>query len=618
MARGRFKPIADYAVIGDCRSAALIARDASIDWLCWPRFDSPSLLAALLDPDVGGSWELSPVDVVSTTRSYLDDTNVLRTEFTTRTGACAITDCMPVTTCDHRPAPHLAEHEILRKIECTAGEVQLSSRFWPHPNYATGGLKYRYHPVLGTQIDLGRGGCWFRSSQPHSTIDAEVRCNMVLGPHQTEWLSLSFADVSPAVLPPLGPAAQRRLSETVGWWRRWSSRISYSGVSREAVLRSALVLKLMTYAPSGAIVAAPTTSLPERIGGSLNWDYRYCWLRDASLTVRALLGLEYHEEAAAFIDWMCNSTSLTLPRLSVLYDVYGNRPRKEYVARQFAGYEKSYPVRIGNAAINQLQLDVYGEVIDGVAQFLYHDKDLDRSSRKTIEDMGKYVLANWNLPDDGIWEPRGARHNHTHSRLLCWTALDRIVTMIDNGVLSNLQRQPFIDAREQIRRQILEDGWNSELQSYTGIYQGHRTDASLLLMPWYGFEKPDSQRMLSTYRQILRELRVGRNLLYRYQTSPPEGAFGICCFWEADFLALGGAQLQDASAFFESLLPYANDVGLFAEEIDPFTGAPVGNFPQAFTHVGLISAALSLEDRCCGADQLGHHHHARATRGRAA
>ncbi len=355
----------------------------------------------------------------------------------------------------------------------------------------------------------------------------------------------------------------------------------------------------MIYAPSGAMIAAPTTSLPERIGGDLNWDYRFCWLRDAAFTARALFGLGYTEEADAFVDWMLHATRLTRPELRVLYDVYGEGHTKETQLAHFNGYRGSRPVRIGNAAREQLQLDVYGEVIEAVAHFLEHGGRLDRETQKMLRQFGEYICRHWQDPDNGIWEPRGERQHYTHSRLLCWVALDRLIVMQNSGRIEGIPTEQFAKSRDSIRRDIEAHGWNSELESYTQVLGGDTLDATLLLMALHEFSDASSPRMRDTFLRVKERLGAGPGLLYRYERSREahEGAFALCCFWMSDFLARGGGSLAAAHRTFGQTLAYANDLGLFAEEIDPRSGDALGNFPQAFTHVGLINTALSLAKR---------------------
>jgi GH15 family glucan-1,4-alpha-glucosidase len=323
---------------------------------------------------------------------------------------------------------------------------------------------------------------------------------------ETLSFSLVFEDQWPSVLPPLGQWSRECIARSVAWWRDWAGRMRYDGPCREAVLRSALALRLLVYAPSAALVAAPTTSLPERVGGPLNWDYRFCWLRDASLTVRALLGLGYREEAEAFVAWLVHTTRLTRPELRILYDVFGRRPARERVLDHLPGYAGSRPVRVGNAAAGQLQLDVYGEVVDATAQLVRRGVELDRETQRLLCGFGRHVCRTWQAPDEGIWEPRSGRRHNTHSRVLCWVALDRLATLATDGHIPSKDAQRFATTRELIRRQVEQRAWNSALGSYVSALDGDELDASVLLMPWYGFEDAASERMRRTYALVRQRL----------------------------------------------------------------------------------------------------------------
>jgi GH15 family glucan-1,4-alpha-glucosidase len=346
-------------------------------------------------------------------------------------------------------------------------------------------------------------------------------------------------------------------------------------------------------------VAAATTSLPERIGGPLNWDYRYCWLRDASMTVTAAFGLGYHDEAEDFIEWLLHSTTLKQPELLVMYTLYGRPVPKEREVKPWRGYWDSRPVRVGNGARNQLQLDVYGEVVSAAAQLDEYNKSLDGASARVLRGIGKYMRGHWQVPDKGIWEPRVGDQHHTHSKLMCWVVMDKLLQLRDHGLLKKLDYDEVKRTRDEIRREIEEKGWNEEKQTYTAVFGGSEVDASLLLLPKHGFIAADSPRMKKTYERIRAELGAGPGLLYRYRNSvsPGEGAFGICCFWAAEYLALGGGTIEEAEEEFRRVLSYKNDLGLFGEEIDPDSGQVLGNFPQGFTHIGLINTALTLAER---------------------
>jgi GH15 family glucan-1,4-alpha-glucosidase len=592
-------PIGDYGLIGDCRSAALVSSDGSLDWLCWPRFDSPSIFAALLDPDTGGRFRVRPGGAYRVERRYLPDTNVLETVFHAERGSVALRDLMPVAFEEYKRSALMAEHEILREIECLSGSVEMEVFYDPRPAYGQERARLEQRGKIGLVCDYGDGTLLLRSEVP-LTPDSDrhaARGVLHLDAGESQYLSLSFSRIAPAVVPPLGEYARERLEQTVSWWREWAGCSTYEGPYRETVVRSALALKLMVYAPSGAVIAAPTTSLPEKPGGERNWDYRYCWLRDASFTLRALLDLGYDEEATAYVGWLLHATRLTWPKLQVVYDVFGEANIPERELEYLRGYADSRPVRIGNDAHGQLQLDVYGEVVDAVARSARHDGAFDRDTVRYLNGLGRTVCDHWRDADEGIWEGRSGKSHHTHSKVLCWVALDRLIELQETEKLA-LDVERFRTERDAIREEIERRGYNERLGSYVQVFDGDDLDAALLTLPLYGYIDARHPRMVSTLARIHEEL--GRDgHIYRYGEGTGdglpagEGAFGVCGFWAVECMALRG-DLKGATRAFEHLIAGANDVGLLAEEIDPETEEQLGNFPQAFTHVGVINAALTL------------------------
>jgi GH15 family glucan-1,4-alpha-glucosidase len=590
--------IQDYALIGDGRSAALISKRGSIDWLCWPRFDSAPIFAAILDRNIGGYWSICPAQRFEITRRYLDNTNVLETTFLTDLGIITVTDFMTATSEQQKKKQFWPEHELVRQIKCVQGEAEMLVDFDPRLDYGRVSPKIKDCSKFGWRIDA-RNFVLTLHSDPvlgrRSGQGLSEKCRLKAG--ETAAFSLTFCADAPAVIPPLGHLVSEKLDLTIAWWREWAGQSNYKGRYERQVMRSALLLKLLSYAPSGAIIAAPTTSLPERIGADSNWDYRFAWLRDAAFTVHALFGLGYKADAEAFVDWLLHATRLTRPQLRVVYDVFGESTPPEREVSHLNGYADSRPVRVGNSASEQMQLDIYGEVIEAVSHFIGDSKTLDRDTKQLLRQCAEYVCDHWREPDNGIWEYRDKRRHYTHSRLMCWVALDRILKIQARGQLSGIDARKCAAERADIRQEIETRAWNPALPAYAQACGSTVIDASVLLMPYHGFEQAGSQRLQQTHAQIREKLVPRVGLVYRNQRSLElhEGAFALCSFWEADFLARSG-KAREAREVFEAALAFANDVGLFAEEIDPETGDALGNFPQAFTHLGVINAALSLRD----------------------
>ena len=593
-----YKPIADYAIIGCTRSAALISREGSIDWLCWPRFDSPSIFARILDHDKGGYFSIAPTGAFRSSRRYIDDTNVLETTFRAESGSVRLIDLMPVMREEeklHRLTPF---RQLLRRIECFEGEVEIEVRFSPRTNYARSNAKLRYRgdSVICEQIPIA---LHLRSDIRFELNGRDATARFTIRKGERHDFALAFEDRSPAVMPHIGDEATREIETTLRFWREWSSQCTYDGRHRDQVVRSVLLLKLLTYAPSGAIVAAPTTSLPESVGGVRNWDYRFCWLRDAAFTVSALDDCGFTVEGGAFLDWMLYATRLTHPRLQILYDVFGEPKVPETTLDHLEGYRQSHPVRIGNNAHDQVQLDIYGEVLGAVEEHLEPDAgDLYRDVRQLLSRLADRVVEKWKEPDSGIWEKRAGRKQHVHAKVMAWSALDCAERLAQKKYISDSRVDVWRRAKQEIHDTVIERGFNREIGSFVSILDGDELDASLLYLSRVGFLKPDDPRILGTIDAI--QQRLGRgDLLYRYELQtedglpPGEGAFLACSFWLVEALALGG-RLEEARRIFDKLLDRGNDLGLYAEEVDVESGELLGNFPQALTHIGLINAALCL------------------------
>ena len=596
-----YPPIADYAVVGDCRTVALISRQGSVDWLCLPAASGASVFAALLDRRRGGRFALRPTAPFRTERRYLEDTNVLETTFITVSGRVRVTDLLVLGGAGGTGLE--AERELLRIAEGIEGEVEMEALYDPRPDYARAQPRFRRrNGALGWVFQHGSQAFQLLAELDMRPVreGAGLAGRMVLHPGERRRLSLSHAVRDMLVIPPMGAAADRRMEGTAQWWRNWSAQCSFEGRHRAMALRSALALKLLTYSLSGAVLAAATTSLPEAIGAGRNYDYRFCWLRDAATTLRAFADLGFKHEGRAYLGWLLHSTRLTRPRLMVMYDVHGRTLRSLQELGHLEGYCGSAPVRIGNDADGQLQHDVYGSAIAAAAAHVECGGTLARDEQRLLVSYGKQVCKIWRQPDSGLWEVPGPRRHYVHSKLLCWSALDMLLRLDDAGHL-RAPREYFLREREAVRGAIEAQGYLATPDgsgSYVGAFGEDWVDASLLIMARLGFHDASHPRIAGTTDRIWREL--GRDgLLLRYLPEVDgleshEGAFGICAFWAVELLALQG-RIAEAETLFHRAASLANDVGLLAEEYDPASGAALGNVPQAFSHAGLISAALVLD-----------------------
>jgi GH15 family glucan-1,4-alpha-glucosidase len=590
-------PIADYAAIGCTRSVALISRGGSIDWLCWPRFDSPSIFGRLLDAERGGCFSIRPAISHEAKRCYLDGTNVIETTFTTESGIARMLDLMPVMTEEEKRTRLTPFRQLLRRIEVVEGETPVEIVYAPRPDYA------RITPRLESRGDSvhcawGSRVLNLRSDAHLAIADGTATSNVKLRAGESRTFLLGFDEQMPAVIPNIGEGAAE-VERTIAFWRTWSSQLAYDGPHRALVLRSALVLKLLTYAPTGAIVAAPTTSLPESIGSVRNWDYRYCWLRDASWTVSALFDCGFGKEGAAFLDWLLYSTRLTQPHLQMLYDVFGEANVPESTLDHLDGYRGSRPVRIGNDAHAQFQLDVYGELLGAVEEATRRGERLDRDIQRLLRRLTEIVCERWQEPDAGIWEKRGGPRQHVHGKVMAWSALDS-AQRIAKRCHIDLDAARLEQAKAAIKEAVLTRGFNAKRNSFTGIFDETEVDASLLFIARVGLIDAADPRMIGTIDAIRADL--GHDgLLYRYDSRETddglpsgEGAFLACSFWLVEALALAG-RVDEARALFDDVASRGNDVSLFSEEIDVQSGELLGNFPQALTHIALLNAALCLD-----------------------
>jgi GH15 family glucan-1,4-alpha-glucosidase len=579
--------IEDYALVGDTHTAALISRGGSVDWLCVPRFDSGACFAALVGNDEHGHWLIAPTGPVRrTTRRYRDDTLVLETEHETADGLVRVVDCMP---------PRRHEADLFRIVEGVRGAVPMRMELRIRFDYGSV-VPWVRRTITGLSAIAGPDALELSTDVPLQGRDFATFAEFTVREGQSVPFTLTWHPSTESAPPPLD--ARWAVAHTEQIWRDWSSRCRYRGEWREPVMRSLLTLKSLTYAPTGGIVAAATTSLPETLGGVRNWDYRYCWIRDATFTLYSLLLAGFESEAHAWRDWLVRAVAGKPSELQIVYGVSGERRLTELEVGWLPGYEGASPVRIGNAASEQFQLDVYGEVMDLLHQAAAGGMEQEESVWRVQRSLLDFLEGAWREPDEGIWEVRGPRRDFTHSKVMAWVAFDRAVRSVDAfGVDGPVDRWRAI--RDEIHREACDRGFDADRNTFTQFYGSEHLDASLLMIPLVGFLPIEDERVQGTISAVRREL-VRDGLVARYENDETiegvpgrEGAFLACTFWLVDCLALSG-RAREARELFERLLALRNDVGLLSEEYDVEAGRMTGNFPQAFSHVSLIDSARNL------------------------
>ena len=595
--------ISGYALLSDRHSAALVSSHGSIDWLCMPRFDSPSVFAALLDDDAG-HWSIRPSGGFEVNRRYVEGGMVLDTAFHTGEGTLEVRDALTLgTTRDVHRLGEQAPHLLVRSVTCTRGAVSVDMVFRPRPEY--GLIRPVLTPVAGGLVATGGADRLTLSSPvPLAVGPGEARAGFALAAGERVSFAVQYASLS-APQPPIchGPELTAAVDGTIRGWRDWSDQHqSYQGRWRDLVHHSGRVLQALSYQPTGAIVAAPTTSLPEQAGGSRNWDYRYSWVRDASLTMQALWVAACPDEAHEFFDFMATAAASpgTDRPLQVMFGVGGEHDLTERTLPHLSGWRASSPVRVGNAAWSQPQLDTYGELLGAASRLRDQIADLDRRTRDFLVGLADAAASRWRQPDNGIWEIRGQPRHFVHSKVMCWVALDRARAMAD-WLDARDHAAGWRAAADEVRAAVLAEGWDETLGSFTQSFGSRDLDATALLLPIVGFLPPDDPRVVSTLDVVVEQLTDQRGLVRRYLPTTgvdgldgQEGSFLLCTFWLAEALALAGRP-SEAAKVFERATAHLNDVGLLAEEVDSATGEQLGNFPQAFSHIGLVNAAWAID-----------------------
>jgi GH15 family glucan-1,4-alpha-glucosidase len=597
MSDSPYPPISDYALLSDCHSGALVSKDGSIDWCAFHRFEARPVFARILDWSKGGFFRVAPVDEYEVTRQYVENTNVLETRFETPNGVILLTDCLVVRVEDGHP-----DHRLIRRIQCLEGELEVKVNFEPRFDY---GLTEPRVEVIDEELAIAYGGpdaLVLQTELPIGTAEISAcEAARTLTKGDDAFIALTWhlpQELEPEKLP-----RERVLGElegTIGYWQAWTERCSYEGPYREEVVRSGLVLKALTNSPTGAIVAAATTSLPEEVGGVRNWDYRYSWLRDSALALNALFELDYTEEAHAYMTWLRRTTAGSAKALQIMYGAGGERFLPEVELDHLEGYRGSRPVRVGNDAARQFQLDVFGEMLDAAWHYRRNGGEIDDVFWDFLSRVGEAVLERWEEPDRGIWEIRGEPRHFVFSKVMAWVALDRLLRIAEaDGREGDLDG--WRTGCQKMRALIEREGVDPETNAFRQYFGDEgRLDASNLMIPIAGFVDFDDPRAKATAEAIAKELSVD-GLVCRYVSDGMDGlpgeeaTFAICSFWLVECLARGG-EVERARELFERVISFCNDVGLLAEEIDPKSGEILGNFPQAFSHLGLIQAACALEN----------------------
>jgi GH15 family glucan-1,4-alpha-glucosidase len=589
-----FTSLDRFGLIGDSGTAALVSPEGSIDWLCLPDFDSDPVFGKILDPEAG-HFSIRPTEPFSVQRWYEPNTAVLATRFSTASGTAVLHDFFAVRTGGEAARSLRPFRQLVRRIVGEAGTVEFRMEFEPRP--AFGGDPFRLAPSAGGVLARSRGRALFLQSQaPLAVDDGRAHALMNAGVGQSLHVVLAYAERDIGVVPSVGKAAETAYAETIDYWRNWAGPGLEDVPLPEMVARSTLTLKLLTFSPSGGVVAAPTTSLPESIGGERNWDYRFVWVRDASRAIIALSDHGHRQEARAYLSWILNAASLTQPRVRTLYDIYGRYRAAETTIAPLAGYLNSRPVRKGNAAAGQLQLDNWGYLVDAAWMVARRMGGLDRSTWGSIRSYVDFIAANWHLRDHGIWEVREQPQHFVHSKVMCWVALDRGIRIAET-LGSPTSIAWWRRERDRVRASVMRDGFDSSTGTFVRSYGDSRVDAALLEIPLVGFLEGTDIRVQRTVDRIGSELGDAAGLVRRYRGEDglegEEGAFLPCSFWLAHAFALGGRH-EEALKLFTKACSYSNDLGLLPEEIDPVSMGALGNFPQGLTHIALINAACAM------------------------